>query len=232
MSADRYRTLAIDGLWRQNPALVQLLGLCPLLAISDSVVKAVGLGLATVLVLALSNLAVALLRGVAAAEIRLPLFALIFAALASVVDLLMQAYAFALQQALSIFLPLIAANCLVLARAEAFARRNTPLPALVDGAMMGLGLLAVLLVLGALRELVGTGHLFAGMELLFGPSAAGWRLTPLADYRGFLLALLPPGAFFFTGLLIVLKNLIDARRRPAPPPAEPIKRARVTGPVS
>lgn len=232
MNADRYRTLAIDGLWRQNPALVQLLGLCPLLAISDSVVKALGLGLATVLVLALSTLAVALLRGIAAAEIRLPLFALIFAALTSVVDLLMQAYAFRLHQALGIFLPLIAANCLVLARAEAFARRNAPLPALVDGAMMGLGLLAVLLVLGALRELVGTGHLFAGMDLLFGPAAAGWRLTPLADYVGFLLALLPPGAFFFTGLLIALKNLIDARRRPAPPPAEPIKRARVTGPVS
>lgn len=232
MNADRYRALAIDGLWRQNPALVQLLGLCPLLAISDSVVKGLGLGLATVLVLALSNLAVALLRGVAAAEIRLPLFALIFAVLASVADLLMQAYAFALHQALGIFVPLIAANCLVLARAEAFARNNAPLPALVDGAMMGLGLLAVLLVLGALRELVGTGHLFVGMELLFGPAAAKWRLTPLADYRGFLLALLPPGAFFFTGLLIVLKNVLDARRRPAPPPAEPIKRARVTGPVS
>lgn len=228
-----YRQLARDGLWRQNPALVQLLGLCPLLAASDSVVKALGLGLVTVIALALSNLAVSLLRRFAAKEIRLALFALILALLATVIRQLMRAYALALHEALGLLVPLIAINCLLLTRAEVFARRQTPLPALMDGALMGLGLLAVLVVLGALRELIGTGQLFANMDLLFGPAAAGWRLAPLGEIGGFTLALLPPGAFLLTGLLVAAKNLIDARR-PAPPPpaAEPIKRARVTGPVS
>jgi electron transport complex protein RnfE len=231
MAANRYRELAIDGLWRQNPALVQLLGLCPLLAISDSVVKALGLGLATTVVLVASGLATALIRGAAVAAIRLPLFMLVIATATTIVELLMRAYAFELHQALGIFVPLIASNCIVLARADTFASENGPLPALIDGLMMGLGLLAALLILGALRELIGSGSLFADMDLLFGPVAHDWALRPFDNYRGFLLALLPPGAFLFTGLLIALKNLIDGRRR-QPHQTEPIKRARVTGPVS
>lgn len=202
--------ISLQGLWRNNPALVQLLGLCPLLAVSNSVVNALGLGLATILVLAGSNLTVSLIRKRVLDAIRLPVFVLIIAAFVTCAELLMQAFAFELYLALGIFIPLIVTNCAILGRADAFASRNTPLPALLDGLMMGLGFAAVLLVLGSLRELIGTGRLFANMHLLL-PIESDWTVTVVEDYRGFLLAILPPGAFLFLGLLLALKNLIDAR---------------------
>ena len=226
--------IALQGLWKNNPALVQLLGLCPLLAVSNSVVNALGLGLATILVLAGSNLCVSLLRRRVSEAVRLPVFVLIIASFVTCAELLMQAFAFELYQALGIFIPLIVTNCAILGRAEAFAARNAPLPALFDGLMMGLGFALVLAVLGGLRELAGTGRLFADMGLLL-PFAGDWTVTVVEDYRGFLLAILPPGAFLFLGLLLALKNIVDARlnnarneRTGAPGPADS-RRVRVTG---
>ena len=232
-----YRELSVNGLWKNNPAIVQLLGLCPLLAVTGSVVNALGLGIATCLVLVTSNTAVSLIRNVTADAVRLPTFVMIIAAAVTCIELLMQAFSYELYEILGIFLPLITTNCVILGRADGFARKNPVLPALYDGLMMGLGFTAVLLVLGGLRELSGTGALFANMNLLFGPAAAEWRVVVFQDYQPFLLAILPPGAFIFTGLIIALKNVIDAeleRRERArrEPVVRGSKRVRVTGSVS
>ena len=237
MSEPRYGEIALNGLWKNNPALVQLLGLCPLLAVSGSVVNALGMGLATAVVLMGTNTLVAMVRNVVPETIRLPAFVLIIAGAVTLVELLMQAYAFALYEVLGIFLPLITTNCAVLGRAEAFASRNPVALSAFEGLLMGLGFTAVLVVLGALRELLGNGTLFAEMQLLFGPAAADWVIRPFGETRHFLLAVLPPGAFLFTGLLIALKNAIDAglkaRAAAARAPAAPAgsTRVRVTGHV-
>lgn len=219
-----YPEIVRNGLWKQNSGLVQLLGLCPLLAMSNTAVNAASLGLATILVMALSSGAVAVLRSVIPYEIRIPTFILIIAALVTGVDLAMNAWLHSLYQVLGIFIPLIVTNCIVLARVEAFAAKNPPLAAALDGAMMGLGLTLVLVALGALRELIGSGTLFAGIEMIV-PGAQGWQVLP-ADYPGFLVAILPPGAFFFLACLVAVRNWLDAwasrRHKPeyAPPPAE------------
>lgn len=232
-----YRQLTRNGLWHNNPALVQLLGLCPLLAVTGLVVNATGLAAATLFVLVASNLCVSLIRRVVSDTVRLPAFVMIIAAAVTVTELLMQAYAYELYQVLGIFLPLITTNCVILGRADAFAARNPILPALYDSLMMGLGFAAVLLLLGAIRELLGTGAIFADMDLLFGPTAAHWQLVLIEDYQPLLLAILPPGAFIVMGLLIAGKNLIDQRRekaRAAMAPAEVAgtRRVRVTGQIS
>ena len=211
MSTPTYAQIAGNGLWKNNPALVQLLGLCPLLAVTASVVNALGLAVATLFVLVISNLCVSLIRNVVTDSIRLPAFVLIIAAAVTGTELLMQAYAYELYQILGIFLPLITTNCVILGRADAFAAKNRVLPAVADGVMMGLGFGLVLVVLGAIRELLGTGALFANMDLLLGPAAQSWTLVIAQDYPGLLLAILPPGAFIITGLLIAGKNVIDAR---------------------
>ncbi|WP_312937819.1 electron transport complex subunit E [Stutzerimonas nitrititolerans] len=234
MSTPSYRELTLNGLWKNNPALVQLLGLCPLLGVSNSSVNALGLGLATALVLACSNLCVSLVRGVVNTAVRLPAFVMIIAALTTCIELLMQAYTYELYQILGIFIPLITTNCVILGRADGFAAKHKPLIASFDGFIMGMGFALVLLVLGSLRELFGTGTLFANMHLLFGPIAADWQITVFSDYKGFLLAILPPGAFIVLGLLIALKNRIDlhlAERARAQQPEVPVqsRRVRVTG---
>lgn len=237
MSDVSYRTLTHNGLWKNNPALVQLLGLCPLLAVSASVVNALGLALATLFVLVTSNLCVALIRQVVSDAVRLPAFVMIIAAAVTATELLMQAYAYPLYQVLGIFLPLITTNCIILGRADAFAAKNKVLPSLYDGFIMGVGFGAVLVLLGAVRELLGTGGLFANMQLLFGESAKGWHWVLAEDYVSFLLLVLPPGAFIVTGLMIALKNKIDSvRAERAAAQAQPIvagsKRVRVTGKIS
>lgn len=208
-------TICKDGLWRNNPALVQLLGLCPLLAVSTSVVNALGLGLATISVLLGSNLFVSLVRHQVGPAIRLPAFIMIIAAFVTAAELLLQAYAYPLYLSIGIFIPLIVTNCAILGRAVSFAARNGPLHSALDGLMTGLGFCAVLLMLGALRELFGTGAIFANMDLLL-PFAENWEINLWPDYPGFLLALLPPGAFIFMGLLLALKNTVEhsfARQR-------------------
>ncbi|MEL0083872.1 MAG: electron transport complex subunit E, partial [Gammaproteobacteria bacterium] len=188
-----------DGLWHNNPALVQLLGLCPLLAVSGTVVNGLGLGLATTLTLVVSNLLVSLVRNYLPDEVRIPVFVMIIAAAVTSIELVISAWFYQLYLTLGIFIPLIVTNCAIIARAEAFAFRNSPLPSLLDGLFMGMGFTAVLTLLGGLRELIGYGTLLRQAELLFGESARSWTLTLTENYDGFLLAILPPGAFIGLG---------------------------------
>lgn len=238
MADKRYSELAADGLWHNNAGLVQLLGLCPLLGVSSSTVNALGLGIATILVLVCSNVSVSLIRSAVTDAIRLPAFVMIIASMTTCIELLMQAYTYELFLILGIFIPLIVTNCIILGRADAFAAKNPVLPSAVDGFMMGAGFALVLLVLGMLRELVGQGTLFANMHLLLGPVAANWTWTVFPDYKEVLFVILPPGAFLFMGLLIALKNVIDsqikARRaqRLEAPAAAGSKRVRVTGTIN
>ncbi len=232
-----YREIAVNGLWKNNPALIQLLGLCPLLGTSNSTVNALGLALATMLVLTCSNAAVSLIRGVTHTAVRLPAFVMIIAALTTCTELLMQAYTYELYQILGIFIPLITTNCVILGRADGFAAKNGVARSAFDGLMMGIGFGLVLVVLGAVRELLGSGTLLADMQLLFGAGAADWRIEAFgSDYRGFLLAILPPGAFIVLGLMIAMKNRIDqyllekARASTVQAPRES-RRVRVTGVV-
>lgn len=207
---NKLKSISIQALWQNNPALVQLLGLCPLLAVSASVVNALGLALASTMVLIFSNLMVSLIRHQITDAIRLPVFVLIIASFVTCAELLMQAYAYSLYLSIGIFIPLIVTNCAILGRAVTFAAKNSPLISAFDGLMMGLGFSAVLIVLGALREIIGTGKLLANMNILL-PMAVDWEITILPNYPGFLFALLPPGAFLFMGLLLALKNFIDQR---------------------
>jgi Na+-translocating ferredoxin:NAD+ oxidoreductase subunit E len=205
-----YKEISLNGLWKNNPALTQLLGLCPLLAVSGSVVNALGLGIATMAVLMGSNLSVSLIRHRVSDAVRLPAFVMIIASFTTCAELLMQAYTYELYQVLGIFIPLIVTNCAILGRADAFASRNPIVPSVLDGLMMGLGFTAVLVTIGAIREVLGAGTLFANMHLLLGDVATDWEITVLPDYSGFLVAVLPPGAFLAAGFLIALKNWIDA----------------------
>jgi electron transport complex protein RnfE len=221
MNLQTFRDNAWNGLWKQNPAVVQVLGLCPTLAVSTSVVNAVSLGLATILVMAVSNLAVASLRNFIPYEIRIPVFILIIAALVTVVDLSFNAYLHGLYVVLGIFIPLIVTNCIVLARVEAYAAKNDPISSTVDGTMMGVGLVGVLAVLGGVREIVGSGTLFAGIDMIF-PGLAPLQVFG-EHYPGFLIGVLPPGAFFALGCLIAARNALEARAaaRRHPPRATP-----------
>lgn len=206
------------GLWTHNAGLVQLLGLCPLLAVSTSLINGLGLGIATTLVLVASNLTVSLIRGLVRPEIRIPVFVLVIASFVTAVELVMNAWFHELFRVLGIFIPLIVTNCAIIGRAEAFASREPPGLAMLDGLAMGAGFTAVLVTLGACRELIGQGTLFSGAHMMFGDAARGFELSLLDG--GFLLALLPPGAFIGLGLLVAAKNLVDAgmKRRTAPAP--------------
>ena len=205
------RDIIKNGLWTQNAGMVQLLGLCPLLAISNSVVNAVSLGLATTLVMTLSGAVVAAIREVIPNEVRIPVYVLLIAVLVTIVQLLMNAYVYQLYLVLGIFIPLIVTNCIVLARAESFASKNGIRASALDGIAMGLGLTAVLTVLGGVREIFGKGTLFSGLDLVFGENAKSAVITVIPDYHGFLIAVLPPGAFITLGLLIALKNWLNLR---------------------
>jgi electron transport complex protein RnfE len=208
---------------------VQILGLCPTLAVTTSATNALGLGIATTAVLMMSNLAISLVRSWVPNEIRIPVYVMIIAALVTCVQLLMNAYLFELYQALGIFIALIVTNCIIIGRAEAFANRNPPLLALFDGLMMGLGFTLILLLLGGVREILGQGTLFAGADQLLGPWAAMLKIVLFQADAGFLLAILPPGAFLALGFIIAIKNLIDAslsRRKTVLKPQ--VERARAT----
>jgi electron transport complex protein RnfE len=226
-----------NGLWTNNPALVQLLGLCPLLAVTGTVVNALGLGLATMMVLIGSNIIVSLVRHHVSDAVRLPVFVIIIATFVTCAELVMKAFTYELYQILGIFIPLIVTNCAILGRAEAFASKQSVAMAALDGLMMGLGFLMVLVCLGALRELLGQGTLLADMQLLFGASAANWTLRPFGESYSFLIAILPPGAFLVMGFLMAIKNAIDWQiklRADAnkPAPVKGAKRIRTTGNIS
>ncbi|TXT24160.1 MAG: electron transport complex protein RnfE [Gallionellaceae bacterium] len=211
MSNQPLKEILHNGLWKQNPGVMQLLGLCPLLAVSNSLVNGISLGLATTLVMAVSSGAIAPIRSLIPNEIRIPVYILIIAVLVTVVQYAMNAYLYSLYVVLGIFIPLIVTNCIVLARIEAFAAKNPALPSALDGIAMGLGLTCVLAVLGGMRELAGKGTLLSGIDLALGDSTKEWVVHAIPDYNGFLLAILPPGAFIGLGLLIAGKNWLNLR---------------------
>ena len=211
MTDINYTEINKNGLWNNNVALVQLLGLCPLLAVTGTVINGLGLGIATLLTLVISNTIVSSIRHLVRPEVRVPVFVMIIASIVTTIELTMNAYFHELFNILGIFIPLIVTNCSILARAEAFASKNKILPSAVDGFMMGLGFAAVLILLGAMREALGHGTLFADSHLMFGEIARSWTIVLVDDYSGLLLAILPPGAFIGLGLIIALKNVIDKR---------------------
>lgn len=211
MSLREYKDILHNGLWKQNPGLVQLLGMCPLLAVSSSVVNGAALGLLTAVVMALSNASIAPIRNFVPNEIRIPVYILIIAVLVTVVQYLMNAYMYGMYVVLGIFIPLIVTNCIVLARVEAFASKNAVIPSALDGFAMGLGLTAVLAVLGGVRELFGKGTLLSGIDLALGEAAKDWVIHVIPNYKGFLLAILPPGAFIGLALLIAGRNWLTLR---------------------
>lgn len=224
-----YKNISLQGLWHNNPALVQLLGLCPLLAVTATITNAMGLGLATMLVLIGSNLTVSLVRNWVPKEIRIPVFVMIIAAFVTVVQLIMNAYFYGLYQALGIFIPLIVTNCAIIGRAEAYASKNPWRQSTFDGLMMGVGFTLVLMTLGGLREIIGNGTLFDGAELLLGEWATALRIELFTVDYPLLLAILPPGAFIGMGFIIALKNAIDHyREQHASKPDKQVTRARVT----
>lgn len=228
--SEQYKEIMRQGLWSNNPALVQILGLCPVLAVTSTVTNAMGLGLATLLVLVCSNTSISLVRRWVPNEIRIPIYVMIIASLVTCVQLLMNAYTYGVYQSLGIFIPLIVTNCVIIGRAEAFASKNSAPLAALDGLMMGLGFTCVLLVLGGFRELLGQGTLFDGAELLLGDWASVLRMDVLHLDNGFLLAILPPGAFIGLGLLVASKNWLDNKlaAKVVPAPKTEVTRARVT----
>ena len=220
ITRDEFKTIAGNGVWKQNTSIVQILGLCPLLATTTNAVNGIMLSLATIIVMAIANVAVASLRNLIPHEIRIPVFILIVAALVTVVDLLFNANLHELYLVLGIFIPLIVTNCIVLARVEAFAAKNSPLQATFDGVFMGIGMLWTLALLGAMREFLGNGTILGGIDMVF-PSLHPIQVLP-ESYPGFLLAMLPPGAFILLGCMIAWKNWMEARaaqRSKMKPPA-------------
>ncbi|MCP4323148.1 MAG: electron transport complex subunit E [Psychromonas sp.] len=206
-----YKELSWQGLWKNNPGIVQLLGLCPLLAVTNTVTNALGLAIATLFVLVASNTLVSLIRHHVPQAIRIPIFVMIIASLVTCVQLLMNAFTYELYLSLGIFIPLIVTNCIIIGRAEAFASKNSVKHAAFDGLMMGLGFAAVLILLGATREILAQGTLFDGIETMLGDWASIFTITLYQTDTSFLLAALPPGAFIIMGLIIALKNAIDTK---------------------
>jgi electron transport complex protein RnfE len=209
--ATQYGTIVRDGLWDNNGVLSMLLGMCPTMAMTTSATNGLGMGLATAVVMAASNLLVAVFRNQITQEVRIPVYILIIAAMVTLVDLSMNAWMHELYKVLGLFIPLIVSNCLPLARLEAFAAKEAVLPALVDGIFMGLGFTFALTAIGAVREIVGQGTLFADASLLLGPAFKFMELRLLPEQTGVLMMLLPPGGFLVTGLLVVVKRMIDVR---------------------
>ncbi|WP_447881343.1 electron transport complex subunit E [Serratia fonticola] len=207
------KELIVQGLWKNNSALVQLLGLCPLLAVTSTATNALGLGLATTLVLTITNGSISALRRWIPSEVRIPIYVMIIAAAVSIVQMLINAYAFGLYQSLGIFIPLIVTNCIVVGRAEAVAARKPVGLSLIDGMAIGLGATSAMFVLGSLRELIGNGTLFDGADLLLGSWAKVLRIEIVHFDTPFLLAMLPPGAFIGLGLMLATKYLIDEKMK-------------------
>jgi Na+-translocating ferredoxin:NAD+ oxidoreductase subunit E len=208
-----YGSIIGDGLWSNNQALVALLGLCPLLAVTTSATNGLGMGLATTAVLLLSNVTVSLIRNLVRPEVRLPVFVLVIASFVTTVELTMQAYFYELYLVLGLFIPLIVTNCAIIGRAEAFASKNRVDRAMLDAIAMGIGFTLVLVALGGMREFVGQGTLFYQANLLLGEAATLLTLSLGDGFQGALIAILPPGAFIGLGLLIALKNVIDKRAK-------------------
>ncbi len=213
MTDKTYKELSNDGFWHNNVALVQMLGLCPLLAVTATTINGLGLGIATTLTLILSSVIISLIRNYVTDDVRIPVFVLVIASVVTAIELSMNAYFHELYKVLGIFVPLIVTNCAILGRAEAFASKTTPDKAAIDALTMGLGFTIVLVLLGSMREILGQGTFMAQAHLMFGDIGKMLSVSLIDDYRGFLLAILPPGAFIGLGLLVAVKNIIDERRK-------------------
>ncbi|SIO53811.1 electron transport complex protein RnfE [Rhodovulum sp. ES.010] len=211
--ATNYGTIARNGIWDNNVVFGQLLALCPLLAVTGTATNGLGMGLASTAVMVGAGLAVSLLRNVITPEIRIPAFVLLIACLVTMVDMIMNAWLHDLHKVLGLFIPLIVTNCAILGRAESYASRQHALAAAFDGLMMGLGFTFALVLLGAVREVIGSGTLFANASLLLGDCFGFLELTVIPDYRGFLLMILPPGGFIVLGFLLALKAIVESRSR-------------------
>lgn len=229
--SNEYKNLTLQGLWKNNPAIVQLLGLCPLLAVTGTLINGLSLGLATTLVLLGSNITVSLVRNFVPNEIRIPIFVMVIASFVTIIELLMHAFTFGLYQVLGIFIPLIVTNCAIIGRAEAYASKNPVQFAAFDGLMMGIGFTLILVLLGGMREILGLGTLLSGAELLLGDWARELTIQLYETDANFLLAILPPGAFLGLGLIIAGKNIIDQAiaARQQSKGKKVVQRARVTG---
>lgn len=206
-----YRAIATEGLWSNNAGIVQLLGLCPMLAVTSTLSNAIGLGLATLLVLVLSNITVSLVRNYIPSQVRIPVFVIVIASFVSSISLFMNAYSYQLFLDLGIFIPLIVTNCIIIARAEAFASKHDVCRSAFDGLMMGLGFAFILALLGGIREILGQGSLFSGAEFLFGDWGKQLSVQIYQVDSHFLLAILPPGAFIITGFIIAAKRWLDIK---------------------
>lgn len=212
MSDPGFSKIAIDGLWKNNPALVQVLGLCPMLAVTGTLINGWVMGFATTMVLVGSNVTISMVRNIIPREIRIPIFVILIASFVTNVQLLMNAFVYDVYIILGIFIPLIVTNCIIIGRAEAFASRHGIMASFVDAMMQGIGFSAVLMVLGGMREIISQGTLFAGAENVFGEWAKVLKITLFHTDNHFLFAMLPPGAFIGLGLLIALKNYLDQRQ--------------------
>lgn len=204
------KQILYQGLWSNNPALMQLLGLCPLLAVSNTAISALTLGIATIIVLVASNIIISSIKSYISFNLRIPYFMVIIASMVTLIVFLLQAYSYDLYKSLGVYLALITTNCVILGRIEAFAYKNSVLKSALDGLANGLGFTVVLLLLGSLREIIGQGTLFANSQLLFGAAANNFVIH-FGTANNFILALLPPGAFFIMGLLIASKNILTSK---------------------
>ena len=187
-----------NGIIEENPTFVQVIGMCPTLAVTSSAINGIGMGLSTAVVLACSNLAISLLRKIVPDKIRIPCFVVVIATFVTIVQMLLKAYVPALDKALGLYIPLIVVNCLILARAESFACKNKPFPSLVDGFAMGLGFTIALTILGAVREILGAGSVFG--------------VAFLPETFNTLLFILPPGAFLTLGCLMAVFNKLTKKK--------------------
>ena len=209
---EKYARIARDGLWNNNVVFAQMLALCPTLAVTSSATNGLGMGLATTAVLLLSNVIISSVRHMVSAEVRIPVYIVLIATLVTLVDMSLNAWAHELYKVLGLFIALIVVNCAILGRAEAFASKSGVADSALDGLMMGLGFTASLVVIGGVREIFGSGTLFANAHLLLGPAFAFLEMTLVPGYKGFLLMILPPGGFMVVGLLLAAKRVIDQRR--------------------
>ena len=214
MSVD-YRKITQDGLWGNNIVLAQGLALCPTMAVTSTATNGLGMGLATTAVLILSNLLISMIRNIVSPDVRIPVYITVIATLVTLVDMALNAWVHELYKVLGLFIALIVVNCAVLGRAESFASKNSLVPSMFDGLMMGLGFTLALVIIGGVREILGTGTLFASASLLLGKSFSFLELTIIPQYKGFLLMILPPGGFMVLGFLLAGKRILDARKAAA-----------------
>ncbi|MFZ3018432.1 MAG: electron transport complex subunit E [Gallionella sp.] len=209
---EKYARITRDGLWDNNVVFAQMLALCPTLAVTSSATNGLGMGLATTAVLVVSNMVISSVRELVSPEVRIPVYIVLIATLVTLLDMALNAWVHELYKVLGLFIALIVVNCAILGRAESFASKNGMADSALDGLMMGLGFTASLVLIGGVREVFGSGTLFANAHLLLGPAFAFLETTIVPEYKGFLLMILPPGGFMVVGLLLAAKRVLDARR--------------------